>query len=497
MNLALGTTEMEEFVALIKEQKDRQDHNKLFALYPETGPLRRELYTKHLAFFAAGKESRIRGFSAAHRIGKTWGSGGYELILHATGLYPAWWTGRRFNKGLKCWVAGDTNQTTKDIIQLKLFGDLSDPGTGLIPRDRILDWKKKATSVPDTLETIFVRHVSGEVSTIGLKSYEQKKKAFYGTEMDVILLDEEPPMDIYLQCLVRTMIPKGLVMITFTPLKGTSEVVRSLENVEENPTGEKVNKCVIRASWEDAPHLTSQDKKELWNEIPPHLRDAMTKGIPSIGSGAIYPIAWEEVSIDDFEIPSHWPKAYALDVGWNCTASVWRARDPETDVRYLYSEHKMGEALPLVHTEAVKARGSWIRGVADPASMSSSQKDGEKLFNTYKGLGLELTIADNAVETGLFDVWMALNHGKLKVFKSLRKWKDEFTYYQRDEHGHVVKKEDHLMDCTRYLERSGRRVERVVPPDIYAMKMLEKLGAFGRTQAESLLFHGLSANQNN
>jgi phage terminase large subunit-like protein len=51
--------------------------------------------------------------------------------------------------------------------------------------------------------------------------------AFEGTEQDVVWLDEEPPLDVYVECLVRTMTTDGLVMVTFTPLEDMSDVVMS------------------------------------------------------------------------------------------------------------------------------------------------------------------------------------------------------------------------------------------------------------------------------
>jgi phage terminase large subunit-like protein len=80
--------------------------------------------------------------------------------------------------------------------------------------------------VPDAVETIYVRHISGGRSEIGLKSYDQKREAFQGTNKDVIWLDEEPSLDIYTECLLRTMTTDGMIICTFTPLLGMSDVVR-------------------------------------------------------------------------------------------------------------------------------------------------------------------------------------------------------------------------------------------------------------------------------
>jgi len=209
----------------------RQGQRKLFEFYPEEGLLRRELYPKHLEFFAAGVEHRERCMLAANRVGKTEGVGGYETVLHMTGLYPHWWVGKRFDRPVKCWAAGDTSQTVRDIIQEKLLGPPGDYGTGLIPGECLISTTNKAGSVPDSVEGIKVRHVSGGASRLTLKSYDQKRKSFQGTEQDLIWLDEEPPMDIYTECLLRTMgvdeKGPGLILCTFTPLLGLSEVVLS------------------------------------------------------------------------------------------------------------------------------------------------------------------------------------------------------------------------------------------------------------------------------
>lgn len=194
-------------------------------MFPDTGELRRELYPKHLQFFEAGAIHRERCFMAANRAGKTI-AGGCETTYHLTGKYPPWWRGRRFDKPVIFTAAGDTGKTTRDILQGKLLGPAHDLGTGLIPGDDLVDKRPKA-GVPDAFELVYVRHVSGGTSTLYLKSYDQKREAFQGNEMDGIWLDEEPPEDIYTECLLRTMTTNGIIMLTFTPLRGMSDVVMS------------------------------------------------------------------------------------------------------------------------------------------------------------------------------------------------------------------------------------------------------------------------------
>src|SRR5271165_1338863 len=206
-----------------------------------------------------------------------------------------------------------------------------------------------------------------------------------------------------------------------------------------------MSKYLVTATWDDVPHLTKGERDELFASIPPHQRDARTKGIPQLGSGAIYPIPEEELLVDPFEIPNYWPRGYGLDVGWNRTAAIWGAQDRQTDTLYLWSEHYRGHDEPVVHSEAIKSRGAWILGAIDPASRGRSQVDGKQLMVEYNRLGLKLMPAANAVEAGLFECWTRMAGGRLKVFKSLSNWRHEFRLYQRDEDGKVLKRDDHCL----------------------------------------------------
>jgi phage terminase large subunit-like protein len=202
---------------------------------------RRDLYPKHMEFIEAEADHRETCFMAANRVGKTFGGGGYKVSAHLTGLYPDWWNGRRFEGPISAWAAGDTYETTRDIIQLTLLGEVSYNGSrkimdgrGVIP-GHLLGQPAWRSGVQDLVDKIKVRHVSGGYSTLGLKSYDQGRKAFQGTGRHVIWFDEEPPMDVYNEALIRTATLDGLIMLTFTPLSGLSEVVLSFLPKELRP----------------------------------------------------------------------------------------------------------------------------------------------------------------------------------------------------------------------------------------------------------------------
>lgn len=219
---------------------DEEDRFGLFdKIFPdETQPGKRftywarHLYPRHMEHFAAGKVYPERCFMAGNQVGKTT-AGCFEDACHLTGLYRSWWPGRVFRRPVRAWVAGDTNETTRDILQKELLGEIgyrghrkTVDGSGLISRECIgeVTWKQGVSNLVDTVE---IKHKSGGWSLLGLKSYDQGRRAFQGTKKELIHLDEEPPQDVYGECLIRTATTRGIITITFTPLRGISGVVQS------------------------------------------------------------------------------------------------------------------------------------------------------------------------------------------------------------------------------------------------------------------------------
>lgn len=235
-----------ELLELIAERDRRMARRSFYSLFPDedtvwTGPktavfergekiYARKKYQKAMAFLEATKYYREVNAMAANRVGKTI-MGGYAIACWATGLYPEWWPGITFNGPVDIWVAGQTNETTRDILQRKLFGDVtiingkkSLSGTGIIPGDLLINPPSWKAGVTDLIDTIGVRTVDGAVTRIGMKSFQQGRISFEGLEKNIIWTDEESPLEIYNECLIRTMtVRNGRVISTFTPLLGMSD----------------------------------------------------------------------------------------------------------------------------------------------------------------------------------------------------------------------------------------------------------------------------------
>lgn len=186
-------------------------------------------YPKQLEFHAAGKEHDQRLFMAGNQLGKTF-CASCEVSYHLTGRYPDWWPGRRWDKPVRCWAGGVTQESTRDNPQRLLLGEPAEPGewgTGSIPKQAI-ERTTNARGIPNAVNSIVVAHSSGKGnSVLVFKNYEQGPQKWMGETLDLIWCDEEPPMNIYSESLPRLAKRGGMLMITFTPLLGMSDVVRT------------------------------------------------------------------------------------------------------------------------------------------------------------------------------------------------------------------------------------------------------------------------------
>lgn len=383
-----------------------------------------------------------------------------ENAYHLTGLYPTWWTGKRFEKPIECYAATDTNANVMLVLQKEYIGgDLeSEYGTGAIPKELLdLENIRFSRGVTGLIESIRVKHTSGGWSRLNFKSYEMGRKKFQGFKADIMHLDEEPPWDVFSESLIRLATTSGIMTMSMTPLSGMTDVCELF--LQKKPDGY----FFITAEWDDNPYLPEDVKREMASALAPHEKEARTKGIPSLGSGKVYPIAESAIEVDPFPIPDHFVPLWGLDFGWNNTAATIGYLDRDNDIMYLTDCYLNGAGVdggegltPSQHVAIMPDIMRRSKGVCDPAGGGTSQASGERAINQYKEF-YDMEPADNSVEAGIMEVLQRMRQGRLKVFKSpnMDPWWKEFRTYARDEKGGIRKRNDHLMDATRYLVVSG------------------------------------------
>jgi hypothetical protein len=266
-----------------------------------------------------------------------------------------------------------------------------------------------------------------------------------------VWFDEEPPEDIYTEGLTRTNATGGIAFMTFTPLLGMSKVVRRF--LIDKPAGTSVTTMTI----DDAEHYSPEQKAAILASYPEHERDARTRGIPTLGSGIIFPVSEADLKVDAFEIPRHFAQLGGIDFGWDHpTAAVAIAWDRDTDTIYVTKTHRLKQATPMIHAATLKPWGQWLPWAWPHDGLQHDKGSGNTLMELYKNEGLNMmddraSFEDggNGVEAGLMLMLEMMHTGRFKVFSHLEDWFEEFRLYHRED-GKVVKLYDDLMSATRY-----------------------------------------------
>lgn len=463
----LPRAERIELLALLQEKERRASRRKLFSYKP---------YAKQREFHAASTQFNERLFMAGNQLGKTW-SGAYETAIHLTGEYPDWWTGRRFDHPIRAMAGSESAELTTKGVQRLLVGPPEDPlqwGTGAIPGDAITRISRKQ-GVANAIDSITVKHKSGGTSVLKLNSYDQGRSKWQADTVHLVWFDEEPPYDLYFEGITRTNATDGIVFLTFTPLMGMSQTVDRFY-----PKPKFASCTVIQMTIEDAEHYTPEKRAEIIAKYPAHERDARMKGIPTLGSGRIFPLADEDLHYDaaTLVLPDHWPRIAGIDFGWDHpTAVVWMAWDRDEDVIYVYDTHRQSEGTPEVHAPVIKRQGDWVPVAWPHDGLQHDKGSGVQLAELYReqkinmlweraqyeetGTEGETEASRVSVERGLMDMLQRMRNGKFKVAKHLNDWYEEFRMYHRKD-GKIVKERDDVMSATRYAMMMLRHAS--VPP---------------------------------
>ena len=406
-------------------------------------------YEKQKIFHAAGLDKRERLFRAGNQLGKSL-SGAAEMAMHLTGRYPEWWVGRRFNHAISAWAGGVTGEVTRDTIQRLLIGPIGERGTGFIPERDMKD-VLNSRGIADLADTILVKHVSGGISRLRLKYYEQGREKWQADTVHVVWFDEEPPQDIYTEGLTRTNATGGMVYMTFTPLLGMSDVVRRFLSEYSK------DRADINMTISDVGHITEEEKQRVIDSYPAHEREARINGTPMLGSGRIFPISEESIKIPRFEIPAWYFKLGGLDFGWDHpTAACSIAYNPDMDIIYLTRVYRVREATPTIHAAALRLWGKDLNWAWPHDGLQHDKGSGDALADQYTAQGLKMlperaTFEDggNGVEAGVMQMLTRMENGTFKVFADCEPFFEEFRLYHRKE-GKIVKEYDDVLSACRY-----------------------------------------------
>ncbi len=249
-----------------------------------------------------------------------------------------------------------------------------------------------------------------------------------------------------------------------------------------------MTRAVIRMTIEDADHYTAEQRAAIIAGYPAHERKARTQGIPSLGSGRVFPIDEDEIKVKPFEIPALWPQIGGIDFGWDHpTAASKLAHDRDTDTIYVTASYGLREATPIIHTAALKGWGPWIPWAWPHDGLQHDKGSGDALAQQYRNQGLNMlpehaTFSDGGtgVEAGVNEMLDRMLSGRWKVFDHLEDWFAEFRLYHRKD-GVIVKQNDDRLCSSRYamMMRRYAKTNTAAPRPVAPPSMIPRVRRMG------------------
>lgn len=415
-------------------------------------------------FYDAGSFASQRMIMAANGVGKSQ-SVCAELAAHVTGMYPDWWQGKRFPRGgWEAWIGAIDNDMQKRGPQRALLGrDLDEGlGLGLIPRDRIVSIERRQAGVKEVADTTVIKHVSGENVVIKWLTFEQGWRKWQSGDPKIILWDEEPDdsvvdqKDILSECLTRLVRNSGIFMVGYTPLLGDTQLTEHFMHSDDPSV------WWIGATWDDAPHMDSEDRKRIEQQYPEHQRLARTQGVPMLGEGRIFTTPESQFLIDPIQIPDHWARLTGIDFGGTDNhphgigSIAW---DRDADIIYLYDVWRATGKL-RDHAHAINSRGEWIPVAWPHDGMQHDRNSGKRLHKMYRNDYHVNMLSRSARykndEGGAQPQWPVieeirdrLDAGTLKVFRTCKPWLEEYRSYHM-KNGKIVDRRDDALKASFY-----------------------------------------------
>ncbi|MGN1234950.1 MAG: terminase large subunit domain-containing protein [Christensenellaceae bacterium] len=444
-----GVVEKREIVQellLIEAERKRRGASPLAAY--NTG---RKKHKKQVLFHKCRK--RNRWVFGGNRSGKT-ECGAVETVWMALGIHPY----RKNRKNVFGWVVSLSQQVQRDVAQAKILRYLD--------RSKIVDITmlsgRKDSPKDGVIDRIVVKNAFGGTSVIGFKSCDQGREKFQGASLDFVWFDEEPPRDIYEECLMRVLDKKGDIFGTMTPLKGITFLYDEIYlNKRNNP-----EIWYEFMEWGDNPFLSKKEIALMEASLDRSTLDSRRYGKFSASEGLVYPEFDESVHvIEPFDVPFDWQDMISIDPGLNNPLSAhWYAVDFDSNV-YVVAEHYAAGKDVDWHSDRIKEISAAIGWHTDPKGRLLSLIDSAALQKT---LASSRSVAELFTERGILvntrvnkDLFSGISRVKsylsrtnglpnLYIFSTCTNLIRELKGYFWGNGDNPIKRDDHSLDELRY-----------------------------------------------
>ena len=394
-----------------------------------------------------------------NRSGKT-ECGAVEALWTALGNHPF----RKNRKDVFGWVVSLSMQVQRDVAQRKILHYLRP--------DHILDivMQSGRKDSPETgiVDQIVLKNSFGGTSVIGFKSCDQGREKFQGSSLDFVWFDEEPPRDVYEECLMRVLDKEGDIFGTMTPLKGLTFVYEEIFLNRKNDP----EIWYEFMEWADNPFLSPKEIEHMQNALDETTLLSRRYGRFCTREGLVYPEFDERVHvIEPFPVPPEWQDKISIDPGLkNPLSAHWYCTDFDGNVYVVAEHYRAGEDIDYHATKIreISARLGWktdakgrlsalIDSAAGQRTLSGTKSVAELFFE--RGILPDVRV-DKDVFGGIATVKSYLNRKNglpdLYIFSGCVNMIREFKSYFWGSGESPVKKDDHAMDELRYYLTSLR-----------------------------------------
>lgn len=403
-----------------------------------------------------------RALFGGNRSGKTT-AGGTEFLFHATGIYPKWYPEAQRYKG---------------PIRGRIIAKDFQKGVGEVIIPLLEEWLDSSLVAKKFRNPIGipVKWTLKNGSVFDILTHEQNTEQFEGWKGHIAWFDEPPPRDKYIATLRGLVDFRGRNWLTLTPL--TQPWI--YDEIYTKSDAKRI--FAVTMDIRENKHLDPKAIAEFEKNLTEEEKEARLHGRFMHLSGLIYKEFDSNIHlIEPFQIKENWTRYFCLDTHPRIpTACVWLAVDPH-DNHYIYDELWIGDMTVEQICHAIHVQEGELKPTfrfIDPALDADNElMGGFNIRKEFMKYGIYCTNANNDPDLGRSRIKAALKPRympqirtempQLRIFRTCRRVVYEFqhyTYAERHNHQDYYdlkesprKKDDHTMDCIRYIYNAGPR----------------------------------------
>lgn len=248
-------------------------------------------------------------------------------------------------------------------------------------------------------------------SQVEFMSYDQDLDKFGGTQRDGTWFDEEPPRDIYIECQMRHIVPKGRTIMTMTPVKGMTWIYEDL--YEPWAMGSKRSIGCWHISQYDNPHLSVEQIEKLQEGLDETEKQIRVYGKFLHRSGLIYtdfhnrePWLYDDNALNN-KIIKECPKWVLIDPHPRKPHAVLFGAVSLSGEKWIYDElWQAGDPADIARIIRVKLEGEEPQEfIIDPQAIGFEGEDrGVSMYDDFCAAGIVASLAIKEIDSGVLKV---------------------------------------------------------------------------------------------